>query len=90
MRNVQKSNLQKRNISDAVRNVAKIVDKCNKKDISLKIKLEGENTDYCVAVSKDFYNNAEMKDQFIRQLEEKLCREVALGTRHVYVGEKLC
>lgn len=83
-------NLQVTNISTKVIKYVESRDKSKNKQITLKVALNGHNTGYSVKVSNEFFYNESLKKEIIHYLENELNREIDFGTRHIYVGNKLC
>ncbi len=89
MSTITKQNIRMQNISEKVIQIIKKKDPAKKEDITLKINLNGHNTDFYVKVSNAFFYNEKLKKEVIANLEEILNREVEFGTRHIYIGNKL-
>ena len=83
-------NLQEKNISTKVIKCVESKDKIKNKQIILKVALNGHNTGYSVKVSNEFFYDEPLKKEVIHHLEKELNREVDFGTRHIYIGNKLC
>ena len=83
-------NLQVKNISTKVIKYVESRDKLYNKQITIKVALNGNNTGYSVKVSNEFLYDEPLKMEIINHLENVLGREVDFGTRHIYIGNKLC
>lgn len=87
MSTVTRKNLRGRHIANILLQFIKEYD-CGEKELLFRINVEGENTGNYVKVSSGLYHK--MLEGFGKEeLEELLNRHVSIGTRHIYVGEKI-
>lgn len=74
------------NIAAAITNVFEKYHS-NEKNLKLKLNVEGKNTDEWIMCDPNI--NGENKEKIIDEIEALLMRHVSIGTRHIYVTEKL-
>ena len=86
---ITRDNLQRRNITDKVRKILSQYDQGKNKNKSMKVNFLGHNTGHEVKISEAFFWNEKAKKEFVKAAEETMHRDIDIGTRHIYVGNKL-
>ena len=86
---ITRDNLQRRNITDKVRNLLSQYDQGSNKNKSMKVNFLGHNTGHEVKISKEFFDNELAREKFVKAAEASLQRDIDMGERHIYVGTKL-
>lgn len=88
MSTVSRKNLRGKHVTNILLNFIKEYD-CGEKEMYFRINIEGENTGNYVKLSSTLYQKMLNEEFGIEELEGLLNRHVSIGTRHIYVGEKI-
>lgn len=65
------------------------IDKLKGRKRMMKINVNARNTHQSVLISEEFLENSDFKKRFISMAEQVIKREISIGSRHIYIGNKI-